>query len=63
MEITSWAWFLGDAVAGLTGFMLGKALGPGATILEGDLELRQHLGLIMECVAVHRCEYYFVDFG
>ena len=27
--------FLGDAVAGLTGFMLGKALGPGATILEG----------------------------
>ena len=27
--------FLGDAVAGMTGFMLGKALGPGATILEG----------------------------
>ncbi len=27
--------FLGDTVAGMTGFMLGKALGPGATILEG----------------------------
>ena len=27
--------FLGDVVAGMTGFMLGKALGPGATILEG----------------------------
>ncbi len=27
--------FLGDVIAGVTGFMLGKALGPGATILEG----------------------------
>ena len=27
--------FVGDALAGMTGFMLGKALGPGATLLEG----------------------------
>jgi len=27
--------FLGDVIAGMTGFMLGKALGPGATALEG----------------------------